>query len=228
MGEGLSRKDLLRSAALLGGAGALAACTTSGESQGSATAATASGADAGTGDPVVRAGEVYDVQSASGVRAGIHGPQTGRLQTSQRSFKVDDAYRDPGQWFFYYDVDGMLLATRNFVTRTSGKSVCYSLTGFRTARGPQLTSSLGLVTFDPGDQPGDVRCHVMATNYFDAAAEESRDGQQSSPYFASAQVLRARDAATMDSSVARVINSVIDRTAEQLGLDKSQLQRLAV
>ena len=223
----LSRKDLLKSVALLGGVGAVAACTPSKDGQvDSGVLGTASDA-AGIGDPVVSAGDLFDVRNASGIRAGVHGPQTERLQTSQRSFKVEDAYRDPGHWFFYYDSDGIVLATRNYITKNSGKSVCYSLAGFRTVQGPQLTTSLGQVTFAATDEPGEVRCHVMTTSSYRAASQTSQDTQQSSPFFVSAQELRIKDKSTLDSKLVDTINSVIDRSANQLGLNEENLHRLA-
>jgi hypothetical protein len=162
-------------------------------------------------------GTLLKVLTASGVRAGSLTNPGGNVPvtTSRQAFAMNDAYADPGYWFFFYESPDLVAAARIFTTRTSGKKVAISLLGHRTKTGPELISSMGTQVFE---RSGPLyRCQLRAENYFSQKAEVLSTDQHSSPYFISTQKLARVKTNTLDPDSKARINAAISKTAMQLG-----------
>ena len=163
-------------------------------------------------------GTLLKVLAATGVRAGSLTNTAGNepVTTARKPFATNDAYADPGYWFFFYESSDLVAAARIFTTRTSGKKVAFSVLGQRTKTGPELISSMGKQVFERSGSR--YLCRLLAANYFAQKAEAISTAQHSSPYFVSTQQLAKVKTNTIDQDSKARINAAISKTVSQLGL----------
>lgn len=201
MDDSLTRKDFLRTLALVGGSVGLQACGDT------AARAEAPGAD------IVAPGNLWRVRSARGVRAGGDGNRGASFSASRTSFEAGDAYSVLGEWYFFYDAGGILGAIRNCVTAKRRIPVTYSVVGVRTDSGSRFASSIGVIQFSRSSRD-EVQCEVVANNFYVDAG-----GRGISPYFISSQVLDAAVPADLSAEARERISLEIEATVDRLGLD---------
>ena len=171
-------------------------------------------------------GTLLKVLTASGVRAGSLTNTAGNepVTTARKPFATNEAYADPGYWFFFYESSELVVAARIFTTRKSGKKVAFTVLGQRSKTGPELISSMGTQVFERSG-PRYI-CRLLAANYFAQKAEAVSTAQHSSPYFVSTQELVKVKTNTIDQDSKARINTAISETASQLGLPKDKVSYL--
>lgn len=191
-------------------------------------------------------GTLLKVLTASGVRAGSLTNTVGTepVTTARKPFTTNDAYADPGYWFFFHESTDLVIAARIFTTRKSGKKVAFAMMGQRFKRGLEMISSMGTQVFERSGSH--YVCRLLAANYFSQKAEAVSVSQHSSPYFISTQQLArvklfkvnknttdkgpmARDnaaASQIDADSMARINAVVTQTASQLGLTNNTVYSL--
>ena len=162
-----------------------------------------------------KAGNLFKVKNVVGFRAGGAYP----IEKSGESFRVnrhpfitEEAYTDPGYWFFCFKKDGLVAAVRTLTTAHSNTKVVVLMLGHYNSSELYLTSSLGKINFTGKG------CRIIATNYYDADQVRA-SARNCSSYFLATQTLTPSRSNFIDQITKDQINSVIESEAEELKLD---------
>ena len=73
----------------------------------------------------MKRGSLLRVKNATGVRAGalVQTSENEAISRARQAFATIDAYEDPGYWYIFYQVGGLVATVRILNTKSSGKDV---------------------------------------------------------------------------------------------------------
>ena len=172
----------------------------------------------------MKRGSLLRVKNATGVRAGAlaQTSENEAISRALQAFATIDAYEDPGYWYIFYQVGGLVATVRILNTKSSGKDVGFLLLGHSTSLGLQLISSLGTLVLNGPNRDNEFECRIQSVNYYDSGQIPERDRSCSS-YFIAIQKLVTVKPKNISAAIKDRINVVIDRDITKINLDRIKI-----